>query len=161
MVITLNKPPTVNHLYGFTSRGGFAHSYVTKDGKQWFKDSLEIIHSKLKLEKPIDYKCTLFLTLFTQRPRDIDNCLKAVQDVLQKCYKCQKAKCSHDQRIICNDNLIYLIRAEKVMVKKKEEERVQFMVSPYAPEPAALSISEEDLISVVPLTPTSESQETT
>lgn len=44
MKLTLPKPPTTNHIYGITARGGFAQMYLTKEGKDWYKESELMIH---------------------------------------------------------------------------------------------------------------------
>lgn len=120
MTITLPKPPSTNHIYGFTSRGGFARSYITKEGKEWFATAEEIIKKKNRRKTPIDTEIEVWVTLYTAyyTKQDADGILKPTLDVLQK------------SGVIKNDALIYKIDVEKYSCKK-EEQRVEIEIQGY------------------------------
>lgn len=56
---------------------------------------------------------------FSTRASDIDNCIKPFQDILSKKYK-------------FNDNLIYRLEVDKVIVPKGKE-FIEFEIKPYNP----------------------------
>lgn len=80
----LPKPPSVNHLYGFTSRGGFARSYITKQGKQWFSDAGYLLKSQVKIAEPIQTEVAVTFWLYTCRFQDASNLEKALFDLLEE-----------------------------------------------------------------------------
>lgn len=109
MKFVVTKPPTTNHIYGFTSRGGFARSYITKEGKIWFTENeaslRKVWHGKKSIETPLE----VWIVLYTSRDRDIDGSLKPVLDVLQHA------------EIIKNDSQIYKMDVEKIKCKTGED----------------------------------------
>jgi Holliday junction resolvase RusA-like endonuclease len=109
MKVTLPKPPSINHIYGFTATGGFARSYITKEGKAWFEEAGYMLKAQCKRKKPIETPCEMWVILHTARIQDVDNVLKPILDLFQK------------QGIIKNDNLIYKLDIEKFKVKVGEE----------------------------------------
>lgn len=131
MVIKLPKPPSVNHLYKITTRGGFVHQYIGAEGKQWFMDAGKILHDKLKLQKPIDYKVCLDIWLSTAKGQDVDNVGKATGDLLQKCLLCMKNKCPHHYRVLENDRLVYDLHIRKQDVPHLNEQGIYIEITPY------------------------------
>lgn len=110
MKFTCPKPPSINHIYGYTCKGGFARSYITKEGKDWFEEAGYLLKSQVKTKNPIETPCEIWIVLYTARmSQDVDNILKPILDLLQK------------QGIIKNDNLIYKLDIEKYKVKVGEE----------------------------------------
>jgi Holliday junction resolvase RusA-like endonuclease len=108
MTFTLRKPPSINHIYGFTSKGGFARSYITKVGKAWFAVAEKKIHDE-NPDPMITAPVSLKIALYTARVQDIDNILKPILDVLQKA------------QVIKNDNQIYSLHVEKIRSKISDE----------------------------------------
>ena len=109
MKFTLPKPPSINHIYGFTSKGGFARSYITKEGKEWFENSIIEIQKQTKKKKPISTEMEVSIELHTARRQDIDNIFKPCLDLLMKA------------EVIEDDSLIYRITGEKFKAKVTEE----------------------------------------
>lgn len=109
MKITLPKPPSINHIYGFTSRGGFARSYITKVGKTWFDEAGYRLKEQVLPGDSITQNLTLSVELYTARRQDVDNILKPLLDLLQK------------QAVIENDSQIYKLTVEKFRCKIPEE----------------------------------------
>lgn len=119
MQVTLPKPPSINHIYAFTSRGGFARSYITKEGKTWFEEAGKILKKKYRRKTPIDTEVEVWVTLYTNYYRqDVDNIAKPILDSLQK------------NGILENDSLVYKIDIEKFKCKK-EEQRVEVEIQGY------------------------------
>lgn len=119
MKFVLPKPPSINHIYGFTSRGGFARSYITKDGKKWFDEVTEIYKKQYKRKNPIGTEIEVWIELYTNYYRqDVDNIAKPILDSLQK------------NGVIENDSLIYKIDIEKFKCGK-EEQRVEVELQGY------------------------------
>lgn len=118
MKITLSKPPSINHVYGYTSRGGFARSYITKEGKVWFEESAYKLKSQYKKRTPITTPCEIWIELHTCRIQDVDNILKPILDLLQK------------TGVVKNDNQFYKLDVEKFK-STKEEERVEIEILGY------------------------------
>lgn len=117
MKFILPKPPSINHIYGFTSRGGFARSYITQEGKAWFEEAGYRI-KKIKQNTPsFATSIEISIKLFTSRRQDIDNITKPILDILQK------------QGVYLNDVLVTHLDIEKIKCKK-EEERVEIDVNP-------------------------------
>ena len=113
--IILPKPPSINHIYGFTSRGGFARSYITKIGREWFEVAGEKIKQQWKKRTPITKDIEVFIELFTSRRQDIDNILKPILDLLQK------------NGVIENDSQIVVLNVEKYRCKR-DGEKVTILV---------------------------------
>ncbi len=119
MKVTLPKPPSINHIYGYTSRGGFARSYITKEGKLWFEKVAPILTKHFRRKNPIDTEVEVWIVLYTAYYRqDVDNIAKPILDSLQK------------NGILTNDSLVYKIDIEKFKCKK-DEERVEVEIQGY------------------------------
>jgi len=119
MKFTLPKPPSINHIYGFTSRGGFARSYITKEGKAWFETVAEIYKKEYKRKAPLEVEVEVWVTLYTNYYRqDVDNIAKPILDSLQK------------NGILLNDSLVYKLDIEKFKCKK-EEQHVEIEIMGY------------------------------
>ena len=112
MKLTLPKPPSINHIYGFTSRGGFARSYITKIGKTWFEEAGYRLKEQIPAGEPITQNLTISIELHTARRQDVDNILKPILDLLQK------------QEVIENDSQIYKLTVEKFRCKVPDEKIV-------------------------------------
>lgn len=109
MKVTLPKPPSINHIYGYTSRGGFARSYITKKGKEWFDTVAPILTKAYKRKSPIDTEVEVWIVLHTAYRQDVDNIAKPILDSLQK------------NGILENDALVYKLDIEKFKCKRGEE----------------------------------------
>jgi crossover junction endodeoxyribonuclease RusA len=118
MTFTLPKPPSINHIYGYTSKGGYARSYVTKEGKVWFEEAGYAIKSQTRKRKPITSDLEISIYLYTARKQDVDNILKPILDLLQK------------QGVIENDAQIYRLLVEKFKCKVAEQ-RVEIELMGY------------------------------
>ena len=118
MKLTLPKPPTTNHIYGITARGGFAQMYLTKEGKDWYKESELMIHKQVKKPTTITKECEIWITIYTSTRRDADGSTKPILDVLQK------------TGIIENDYLFYGVHALREKCKKGED-RVELEIMGY------------------------------
>ena len=117
MKLILPKPPTTNHIYGYTSRKGFASSYITKEGKQFFIDAQIAIKKQNNLPI-ITVPCEVWVNVFTSTRRDVDGSIKPVLDVLQKAA------------VIENDYLFYALHATREKCKKGED-RVEVEILGY------------------------------
>src|SRR5258708_19686636 len=108
MQLDLPKPPSINHIYGYTCQKGFARSYITKEGKNWFEVASLMLKTQwhgVMVEKP----CAVSIVLRTCRRQDVDNILKPILDLLQK------------TTVIKNDELIYELDINKAKVRKEKE----------------------------------------
>ena len=113
MEATLPKPPSVNHIYGYTSKGGYARSYITKEGRAWFQEAGILLKKQIRKRKPIESHVEVFIELHTAYFRqDVDNILKPILDLLEK------------NRIIKNDNLVIKLDVEKFKCKKVDQKVV-------------------------------------
>jgi Holliday junction resolvase RusA-like endonuclease len=138
MVVDLPKPPSINHIYGLTSSGKFARSYMTKQGVEWFKEASKKLHNYSR-RKPITDDVEVWITLYTARDQDVDNILKPILDLLGGwCFKCDSkftsrkdCKCKARWSILANDRQVYKLDVEKEKVDTKEEERVSVEVLGY------------------------------
>lgn len=128
--VELPKPPSVNQMYKYTAKGGFARSYVSPEGVKWFATAGQILHNSIKLTAPITVKMQLQVHLFTTREQDVDNIGKATLDLLQKCILCSKNACLHKLRVLENDSLIYDFRVRKWKVKHRDEEKIILLLEP-------------------------------
>lgn len=108
MKLTLPKPPTTNHIYGYTSKGGFARSYITKDGKTFFAEAEKTIRQQNK-KKPITEECEIWINVYTSTRRDVDGSIKPILDVLQKA------------EVIVNDYQFYSLHATREKCAKGED----------------------------------------
>lgn len=142
MNLVIPKPPSINHIYGYTSRGGFARSYITKEGKQFFADATAIIkdfvsknNAKTHIEE-IDGELVVNITLYTRRNQDIDNIIKPVLDVISGvCMECgtkhsarKQCDCGKNESILEDDRFITELSVKKVKIKSPEEERVEINI---------------------------------
>lgn len=115
MKIKLPKPPSINHIYGYTCQRGFARSYITQEGRLWFEEAGYLLKGQLTSKKTIVEPCEVHIDLYTCRIQDIDNILKPILDLLQK------------NEVVKNDNLFYKMIVEKFKVSK-EEERIELEI---------------------------------
>lgn len=114
--IVLPKPPSVNHLYAYTARGGYIHGYMTAQGKVWFEEAIYKAKSQAQFSF-LQTKIKVTIYFFTSRETsDLDNINKGLLDVLQK------------SEIIDNDKYVYELHSYK-KICKKEEERVELILS--------------------------------
>lgn len=109
--VSLPKPPSVNHLWGYTCQKGFARSYVTQEGRLWYQEAGIKLHEQIGHPEPILELCEIFVLLKTARPgqQDIDNIMKPLLDLFQK------------EGIVKNDSQFYEMRGRKMKVKKEAE----------------------------------------
>lgn len=110
MKFILPKPPSINHIYGYTSRGGFARSYITKKGKEWFARAASLVKKHTLPTDPIAYPIDVRIKLFTARHQDVDNINKPLLDLLQK-----------HTNVIKDDAWVYRLITEKIKCKVKDE----------------------------------------
>ena len=118
MKVTLPKPPSINHIYGYSAKGGFARSYITKKGNLWFEEAGYIVKAAWGPRPPLEGPIGVEIHLFTCRRQDIDNILKPVLDLLQK------------QSVLKNDDQIVTLVVGKFKVKQAEE-KVEVEVKEY------------------------------
>lgn len=118
MKANLPKPPSINHIYGYTCQKGFARSYITQEGRLWFAEAGYKLKSQWKKKKTITTPCEIWIDLFTCRVQDVDNVLKPILDLLQK------------NEVVKNDNLFYKLDIEKHKVPKGEE-RIELQILGY------------------------------
>lgn len=139
MKIQIPKPPSVNHIYGFTARGGFARSYITKDGVQWFETTAGLCGKHFR-RKTITDPVELWVDLYHIRKQDVDNILKPILDLLSKwCVKCQTkvdrrngCRCGKNLVVLKDDDQVYRLNVEKHQIPKGEEEKVEVDIMGYA-----------------------------
>lgn len=121
MKLVLPKPPSINHIYGLTSVGGYAHSYITLEGKAWFEECIfktRMWGLKYKIPKYAKTKLKVDIELYTNVVgQDLDNINKPVLDLLQKAF------------IIDNDKYIYELHSVKKMCDK-DQQRIELSLSP-------------------------------
>lgn len=119
MKAVLPKPPSINHIYGYTSKGGFARSYITREGKIWFDKASEILKKEYRRKEPIRVEVEVWIVLYTNYYRqDVDNIAKPILDSLQK------------NGVLENDALVYKLDIEKFKCSK-EEQRVEIEIQGY------------------------------
>jgi Holliday junction resolvase RusA-like endonuclease len=119
MKATLPKPPSINHIYGYTCQKGFARSYITQEGRLWFQEASLRLQAQRDSKKTIETPCEIWIDLYTCRVQDVDNILKPILDLLQK------------NGVVKNDNLFYKLDVEKYKVAK-EDERIELEIMGYA-----------------------------
>lgn len=133
-MVILPKPPSINHIYGYTSRGGFARSFITKEGVNWFNDAINILANTYKKDhEPIEAQLKFSIHLFTARDQDIDNILKPILDLFGgMCLDCygkfssrKACKCGSKRSVIANDKQVVLLEVSKTKIKQKESQRVE------------------------------------
>ena len=114
--LVLPKPPSINHIYGYTSRGGFARSYITKEGKEWFEKAGKELKKQWNKRVPIKTEVEVYIELYTAYYRqDVDNILKPILDLLEK------------ETIIENDSQVTMLNVQKYKCKKTEQ-KVEVLV---------------------------------
>ena len=118
MKFTTLKPPSINHIYGYTSRGGFARSYITAEGKAWFAKAQEDIIRQNHRKKPIESELEVCIDLYTARRQDVDNIIKPILDALAKAG------------VMNNDSQVYRISVEKFKCPLADQ-RVEIVVEGY------------------------------
>lgn len=138
MSLVFPKPPSLNHIYGYTSHGGFARSYITKKGKDWFKEALQIISESdyQYLKEPISDQLEIHIDLYTRRNQDIDNILKPTLDSLgsycflcgTKCTSRTDCDCGKNMKVIVDDKNVFKLIANKHKIKSPEPERVEVSI---------------------------------
>lgn len=139
MKIQIPKPPSVNHIYGFTARGGFARSYITKEGVLWFETTAALCGKSFK-RKPIADPVEVWIELYHTRKQDVDNVLKPILDLLSKwCVKCQGkvdrrkgCYCGKNLTVLVDDDQVYRLNIEKYQIKKGEEEHITVDIMGYS-----------------------------
>jgi crossover junction endodeoxyribonuclease RusA len=106
-MITLSRPPSVNHLYGLNIRGRFPIRYITEEGKAWFEEA----HYKIKTQYKVTHTTPvgLYIKAYLWSRGDLDNLLKALQDALQKAG------------VIENDSLVHYLQIERIKVDKNDQ----------------------------------------
>lgn len=109
MKFTLTKPPTTNHIYGITARGGFAKMYITKEGKEWFALNEGLIMKQKTRKTPITSECEIWITVYTSTKRDADASTKPIQDAFQHAG------------VIEDDYLFFGVHALREKCKKGED----------------------------------------
>lgn len=114
MIISLPKPPSTNHIYAYTNRGGFARSYITKRGKDWFFEAGLLLKSQWKKDT-IRGELSVDIHLYCIR-QDIDGIIKPILDLLQDCL------------VIENDNQVTLLQVNKIKVGHRKDERVEVVI---------------------------------
>lgn len=142
MIVTLPKPPSINHIYAYTSRGKFARSYITKRGKDWFLSASQSIKEQVGIPIPNSAIVEVSIKLYTCRMQDLDNITKPILDLLAVvCAECQEkvgrrksCKCGAKHTVLEDDSQVYKIVSEKFKVKTVSEEKVvvgvRLMVGP-------------------------------
>lgn len=143
MIVTVPKPPSVNQMYRYTARGGFARSYISTEGQKWFSVAGSITHKVFGKQKTLEDKLSLVAHLYTAKGQDVDNIGKALCDMLQKCQLCLKHRCTHNLRIIKNDSLIYDLRIIKHVVHHLSEEKLIFSLEVLQEELESPSLIEQ------------------
>lgn len=142
MQFVFAKPPSLNHIYGYTSRGGFARSYMTKKGRDWFEQAITQIEKKVKSEnlpthiEPKNGVLRVEIDFYTRREQDIDNILKPTLDLMSgvclECHTKHSARklcdCGKNNSVIVNDKLITELEIKKTKIHSPEEERIVFTI---------------------------------
>lgn len=138
--IILPKPPSLNAIYGYTSMGGFARSYITPRGKTWFEEAIHILsdmHNEELIPTGVEDILEIEVNLFTRREQDVDNILKPTLDVLGSvCVDCftkkstrKSCKCGKNNSVIIDDKIIKKLFVEKHKIKSPEPERVEIGIN--------------------------------
>jgi Holliday junction resolvase RusA-like endonuclease len=109
MNFVLPKPPTTNSYFKITSRGKFAHMYISAEGKAWQEASKEIIKKTNKRKKPIEVPSEIYIKVYTSSSRDCDASTKPVMDIFET------------TGVIKNDKLFEAVLAYRFKCKKGED----------------------------------------
>jgi len=108
-IITLPKPPSINHMYG---RSGH-RTYITDDGNAWILEAGAMLNSQWKRRTPIEDEVSFYVKLYICGRGDIDNYNKALFDLFMK------------QGVIVDDSQIMFLQIEKIMVKHRKDQKVE------------------------------------
>lgn len=117
MTITLPRPISVNRLYRSTCRGGYSHTYMSKEGRDWIEEAGWELKSQWHKET-IKGTVSLYIKLYLCGRKDIDNFFKGLLDLL-----------TH-MRVIKDDSLVNFIQIEKVKVLHRNKEKVEIEIIP-------------------------------
>lgn len=84
MKLELPLPPSLNAMYRMTCRNGYPTIYKSDKAKRWIKDAYYAIKAQTRKRKPIEDDVILYVTVYKKRTVDIDNFMKATQDILEQ-----------------------------------------------------------------------------
>lgn len=105
-----SKPPSTNHIYAFTSKRGFAQSYITKKGKDWFAEAALVLHFSNKERIYFSKEwMKIEIELYTAYHQDTDGIVKPIMDLFQK------------EGVIDDDYYINELYVKKFKCGRKEE----------------------------------------
>jgi len=110
-VITLPKPPSVNHMYG---RSGH-RTYVTPKGVAWFEEAGYELLRQWK-RKTIKGEVALYIKYYYCGRWDWDNGNKCLSDLLTK------------QRVYEDDKQVNFAQIETIRVKHRDEQKVEIEI---------------------------------
>ena len=113
MIITLPKPPSVNHLYGRNKWGGV---YIKAEGKTWIEEAGYIIKSQWK-RKPLIGDVALYIKYYYCGTWDWDNGNKILSDLLAK------------MGVYNNDKQVNFAQIETIKVPHRTDEKVEIEIS--------------------------------
>ena len=117
MIFTLPKPVSVNQLYKYTCRSGYARSYISDKGQEWILEAGALLNSQFKRKTPIKTDISVYIKLYVCGRSDIDNFNKALFDLFMKCG------------VIEDDSQINFLQIEKIAVKHRTDEKVEIEIS--------------------------------
>ncbi len=115
-MLTLPKPPPINHLYGISCRSGKAIMYKTERGRAWVEECLWLIKSQWKKRTPIKSNVGVYIKYYACKSSDCDGIIKPALDVLQ------------EARVFENDRQVDFIQIQKIQVKHRKEEKLEIEV---------------------------------
>ena len=73
-------PPSINHVYIHLKNG---RKVLNKDGKEFIRKVRELLEGAEKINKPTPVMLSVIFQYTDRRRRDIDNCMKVLQDSLE------------------------------------------------------------------------------
>lgn len=111
------KPPSVNNMHGIIVRDG--RKYLKKTTIEWYKVAGEEISMQIRNRETLLGPVKVDIILYT-RENDLDNVRKCIYDLI----KFPTITQPYGMGLIRDDDQIMKDAGAKVMVKKKEEERV-------------------------------------
>lgn len=114
MIITLPKPPSVNHLYGYNRYTGAR--YVKEKGLAWFTEAGLLLRSQYKDSHTGEVAVNI--KIYYCGRYDWDNGAKATSDLLQKVG------------IVIDDDQIMDGRLRKVRVPHRVDQKMELEISP-------------------------------
>lgn len=115
-MITLPKPPPINHLYGISCRSGKAIMYKTARGKAWVEECLWLIKSQWKKREPIKGNVGVYIKFYACMSSDNDGVIKPTLDVLE------------DARVFENDRQVDFIQIQRITVKHRNQEKLEIEI---------------------------------